>query len=145
MNTKEVDKSLVLRKPTMMEPHGGGPRFAKDSAEFKTLRAWIGAGAPLGDAETPTLQKLEVRPAYHVLQGLNEKQRLLVTAIYSDDTREDVTGKAVYTSNDESILKVDRAGVVTPAGGNGDAAFMVRYGGQVAVAVLGATDRKSVV
>ncbi|MBI3698062.1 MAG: DUF1553 domain-containing protein [Acidobacteria bacterium] len=139
VNTKEVDKSLALRKPTMTETHGGGPRFAKDSTEYKTLRAWIEAGAPYGDAETPVLAKLEVLPSYRVLQSMKEKQRLLVAAIYSDGAQEDVTGKAVYTSNDESILKVDRAGVAAPGGGNGDAAFMVRYGGQVAVAVLGAT------
>src|SRR5919198_1565546 len=33
VNTKEPLKSLVLLKPTMSVPHGGGPRFKKDSAE----------------------------------------------------------------------------------------------------------------
>ncbi|HYM11655.1 MAG TPA: Ig-like domain-containing protein, partial [Bryobacterales bacterium] len=139
VNTKDIDKSLVLLKPTFQIAHGGGLRFPKDSPEYKTLRAWIEAGAPFGEKETPVLAKLEVRPGYRVLTGAQQKQRLLVTAIYSDGTREDVTPKAVYTSNDDAILKVDRVGVATPAGGNGDAAIMVRYGGQVAVAVLGAT------
>jgi hypothetical protein len=139
VNTKDADKSLVLLKPTFQIAHGGGLRFPKDSAEYKTLRAWIEAGAPFGDKATPVLAKLEVRPGYRVLTSAQQKQRLLVTAIYSDGTREDVTPKAVYTSNDDAILKVDRAGIAMPAGGNGDAAIMVRYGGQVSEAVLGAT------
>lgn len=139
VNTKEIDESLALLKPTMSVPHGGGPRFGKDSAEYKTLRAWVEAGAPFGDNDTPGLSRIEVRPGYRVLHGVNEKQRLLVTAIYSDGTREDVTRKAVYNSNDEAILKVDRAGLAAPTGGNGDAAIMVRYGGKVSVATMGAT------
>lgn len=139
VNTKDVDQSLALLKPTMTVPHGGGPRFTKDSAEYRTLRAWMEAGAPFGDPGTPALSKLEVGPSYRVLRSEDQKQRLLVTVIYSDGTREDVTGKAVYSSNDEAILKVDRSGLVSPAGGTGDAAIMVRYGGQVSVAVLGAT------
>jgi len=139
VNSKAPLESLALRKPTMTEPHGGGPRFTKDSAEYKTLLAWIQAGAPFGDKDTPTIARLEVRPGYRVLYRKDEKQPLLVAALYSDGTREDVTAKTVYSANDEAILKVDQAGIVTPTGGAGDAAILVRYGGQVAAAVLGAT------
>src|SRR5262249_23847586 len=139
VNTKDIDQSLALLKPTMTVAHGGGPRFGKDSDEYKTLRAWVEAGAPFGEADVPLPSKLEVRPAYRVLTRPNEKQHFLVTAIYSDGTREDVTRKAIYNSNDEAVLKVDRTGAATAAGGNGDAAVMIRYGGKFAVAVLGAT------
>jgi len=139
VNVEDPLASLVLRKPTFTEPHGGGPRFTKDSSEYRTLLGWIQAGAPFGDAAAPSLSKVEVGPGYRVLASKAQKQRLLITAVYSDGTREDVTGKAVYTSNDESILKVDGTGAVSPAGGNGDAAILVRYGGQVSAAVLGAT------
>ena len=139
VNTKDVDQSLALRKPTMMETHGGGQRFTQESSEYRTLRAWIEAGAPYGEPDTPAVARLEVAPGYRVLHGQGQKQRLLATAVYSDGTREDVSGRAVYSSNDEAVLKVDRAGAVTPAGGVGDAAILVRYGGQVAAAVLGAT------
>src|SRR5439155_1816857 len=139
VNTRNIDQSLALRKPTMTEKHGGGYRFGADSVQYKMLRAWIAAGAPFGDKDAPALRLIEIAPAYRVLQSTGERQQLLVTALYSDGSREDVTRLAVYSSNDESILKVDGAGVVAPAGGNGDAPILVRYGGQVAVAVLGAT------
>jgi hypothetical protein len=139
VDTKEPLKSLVLLKPTMSVAHGGGPRFKKDSAEYKTLLAWIEAGAPYGDKDAPVMTRLLVSPGYRVLQKMDENQPLTATVVYSDGQREDVTRRAVFSSNDESILKVDRAGVVTPGGGNGDAAIMVRYAGQFAAAVLGAT------
>src|SRR5207247_1956537 len=96
VNTKEPLQSLALRKPTMTEPHGGGPRFSKDSVQYQTLLEWIEAGAPYGDKETPVLSKLEAWPGYRVLQSPDQKQRLLIMAIYSDGTHEDVTAKAVY-------------------------------------------------
>lgn len=139
VNLQEPAQSLVLQKPAMIVPHGGGPRFKKESSEYKTLSAWIEAGAPYGDKDAPALTRLEVTPGYRVLTRMAEKQPLAVTAVYSDGTREEVTRRAVFSSNDESILKVDRSGVVTPGGGNGDAAIMVRYGGQFAAPVLGAT------
>ncbi|MEO7653376.1 MAG: DUF1549 domain-containing protein, partial [Bryobacteraceae bacterium] len=139
VNTKDPALSLIVLKPTMSVAHAGGPRFKKDSHEYKTLLAWIEAGALLGDKDAPVITKLEVAPGYRVLQSISEKQQLTVTAVYSDGVREDVTPRAVYTSNDDSILKIDRAGLATPAGGNGDAALMVRYGGHFAARVLGAT------
>src|SRR4029453_7723756 len=139
VDTKEPLKSLVLLKPTMSVEHGGGPRFKKYSAEYKALLTWIEAGAPYGDRDAPVITQLLVSPGYRVLQNMNEKQPLNVTIVYSDGKREDVTSRAIFSSNDESVLKVDRAGVVTLGGANGDAAIMVRYAGQFAAAVLGAT------
>ena len=46
---------------------------------------------------------------------------------------------AVYSSNDEAVLKVNPRGVVQPQGATGDAAIMIRYAGQFASAVFGAT------
>ena len=42
----DPEASLLLRKATGRTPHGGGPRLAADSAEYRTLLAWIAAGAP---------------------------------------------------------------------------------------------------
>src|SRR5216683_2463114 len=41
VDTKDPLKSLALLKPTMTVAHGGGPRFKKESPEYKTLLAWI--------------------------------------------------------------------------------------------------------
>jgi hypothetical protein len=74
-----------------------------------------------------------------VLRDAPTNVQIAATAIYSDGSREDVTPMAVYSSNDEGVLKVNAAGLVTPQGGTGDAAIMVRYAGQFAAAVYGAT------
>lgn len=139
VDLQNADSSLLLRKPTMQLAHGGGPRFKKDSQHYQMLRAWIAAGAPLGDPNAPKLARLDVQPGYKVLRDLKTTVPMSVTAIFSDGSRENVTSMAVYASNDEAILKASTKGVVTPQGGTGDAAIMVRYAGQFGAAVFGAT------
>src|SRR5579863_8159813 len=68
VNLQKLDESLVLRKPTMQTPHGGGVRFKKDSRHYQMLRAWIEAGAPFGDQSAPKLASLEVAPPYRVVR-----------------------------------------------------------------------------
>ena len=131
--------AIILKKPSMTVPHGGGQRFKKDSWQYKTLEDWLAAGAPYGDASAPLLDRIEAGPAYRVLRKQNETQPLTVTAIFSDGSREDVTPMSVYTSNDDSVLKVDAKGVASAAGATGDAAVMIRYAGKAAAVVLGAT------
>lgn len=139
IDLNNVDTSLLLRKPTMQVAHGGGPRFRKDSPHYQLLRAWIAAGAPFGDEAAPKLTHLSVSPGYRVLRDPKVTVPLQVTAHYSDNSQEDVTGMAVYSSNDETVLKVDARGRVSPQGATGDAAIMIRYAGQFAAAVFGAT------
>ena len=40
-NRAEPGRSLMLAKPTQEVPHGGGLRFEKDSAYYKTIYEWI--------------------------------------------------------------------------------------------------------
>ena len=42
----DPEQSLFLGKATGRVPHGGGPRLAAGSAEYRTLLDWIRAGAP---------------------------------------------------------------------------------------------------
>ncbi len=44
------EQSLLLRKMTGQMPHGGGARIAAGSGDYETVRAWIAAGLPFGDA-----------------------------------------------------------------------------------------------
>ncbi|MFN7921319.1 MAG: DUF1553 domain-containing protein [Bryobacteraceae bacterium] len=139
VNTKNVDESLLLKKPTMQVTHGGGPRFKKDSRHYQVLRAWIAAGARFGDKDAPTLRNLEVAPGYRVLARKGETMQLKVTAVYSDGTKDDVTALSIFSSNDDSVLKVSPTGLVNAEGATGDAALMVRYAGKFAGPVYGAT------
>ncbi len=139
VNVGNIDESLILRKPTLTLEHGGGLRFRKDSREYRLFRGWIEAGAPFGHPEAPRLTRLDVAPPYRVLRAKARAIPMKVTAVYSDGSREDVSGMAVYSSNDDSVLKVSPRGVVTAAGATGDAGIMIRYAGKFAAAVYGAS------
>ena len=62
---KNPEKSLLLTKPTMISPHGGGKRFDTDSEDYKTILEWVKSGAPYGaegSESEPKLARLEVYP-----------------------------------------------------------------------------------
>ncbi len=46
VNFLEPEQSLLLKKPTLQVPHGGGRRMKLGSIEFETFAAWIASGAP---------------------------------------------------------------------------------------------------
>src|SRR5205823_10446426 len=68
-----------------------------------------------------------------LLVGPKATQRLVVTATLSAGSTEDVTGKAIYSTNDDSVADVSPEGLVT-AKAPGETAIMIRHLGQVAVA-----------
>ncbi|MCS6858805.1 MAG: DUF1549 and DUF1553 domain-containing protein [Abditibacteriales bacterium] len=131
VNRALPDASLLLRKATMQIPHGGGRRFDKDSYEYQVLREWIAAGCPGPKATDPQVVKLEVFPAERTM-SLNDTQRLVVRATYERGIVEDVTHKALLSTNNDGIATVSPDGVVT-AVGKGFTAIMVRYQGQANV------------
>jgi len=131
VNRSLPDESLILRKATLQTPHGGGLRFDKDSREYQVLREWIAAGCPGPKATDPQVIKLEVFPAERTM-SLNDKQQLVVRATYERGIVEDVTNKALLSTNNDGIATVSPQGVVT-AVGKGFTAIMVRYQGQATV------------
>ena len=52
----------MLAKPTQQVPHGGGLRFEKDSAYYKTIYEWIAQGVPFGDPAKDNVVALDVEP-----------------------------------------------------------------------------------
>ncbi len=51
VNRIEPNKSLVLLKPTLAVPHGGGQKLEVGSPDYRLLAEWIAAGRP---ARNPT-------------------------------------------------------------------------------------------
>lgn len=139
VNRDQPDESLMLRKPSMKVAHGGGLRFKPDSREYKLIRAWIAAGAPFGDPNAPQLVRIEAAPPYRVLRSKGESLQIQVEAVFSDNSREDVTSTAIYSSNDDSVIKAGPDGKLTAEGATGDAAILIRYAGKFAAPVYGAT------
>ena len=122
------ERSLLLLKPTMQTPHGGGKRLAKDSVEYQTLLAWIQGGAPGPVKDEAEVVKLHVYPLRRIGQpGMSQQLRAI--AEYADGRRRDVTALARYDSLDDGVLTVSGTGLVTTVG-KGQAAAMIRYEGQ---------------
>lgn len=126
------DSSLLLTKPSGRDPHGGGVRLPINRPEYQLLKRWIQAGAPRAIPGTPGLSHVTIEPTAKVM-AFGEQQPLRVTAHYDDSSTRDVTGMAVYQSNDDPIASVDENGIVTAGEIMGEAAVMARYSGHFAI------------
>jgi hypothetical protein len=126
------DASLLLTKAVASVPHGGGKKLEVDSHEYRILRRWIASGMPRGRAEDPTLARIEIHPQGRVLTRA-QTQQVQVTAVFTDNSRRDVTRWAQYESNDVEVAEVAPGGRVTARDLAGQAAIMARYQGLVTV------------
>lgn len=136
IDLKNPEKSILLTKPAMITPHGGGKRFDKDSEDYKTIAAWIQNGAPFGEASAgPKLTRLSTFPALAMIPA-EGKHRLLVTAHFSDGHTEDFTHQVLYSSNDGEVASVNGDGIVN-AKRQGETAILIRAAGQLASVGVG--------
>ncbi len=126
----EPSRSLLLRKPTLTVPHGGGQKLQVGSDDFKALADWIAAGAPGPSASDARIQALRVEPPSAVLKPKDTLQ-VVVRAAYSDGHVEDVTRWAKYSSTEDLVAGVDNDGKVKVAG-YGEAAITVWFSNLVA-------------
>src|SRR4051812_30581232 len=92
--------SLLLSKPLMRVPHKGGRRLNPGTPEYRTLLAWVAAGAPGPTGKEPVLDGLAIEPAGKTYAP-DESQALAVRAHYSDGSTRDVTALALFKSNEE--------------------------------------------
>jgi hypothetical protein len=126
INPENPRKSLLLKKPMMDVPHGGGHRLRQTDAAYGLLLKWIEQGARADSPGTAECVGLEVRPTNTVLRSPVRDQQLHVLARYSDDSIRDVTELVVYSSSDKSIAEVEERGLVRGLR-RGESAITVRY------------------
>jgi len=131
ISRSDPEESLLLNKAVGGANHGGGTRFTADSAEYRTLRDWIAAGAP-GPATPDPIQRLDVFPGARTLV-VGQTQRYRVVATTQSGRTRDVTAQTLFSSADGGLLKVERDGTAT-AVAPGEGAVVVRYGGAFTVA-----------
>jgi hypothetical protein len=123
--------SLLLKKPLRTVPHGGGTRISEGDEHHRVLMDWIKAGAPGPRDGEANLVRIEVFPKAALLKPKDTLQ-VIVQAVYSDGSMEDVTRWARFSSSEELVAGVDEDGVVKVAG-HGEAAIVVHHGNKVAV------------
>ncbi len=125
------EHSLLLTKPSGAVPHGGGIRIRAGTAEYETLRAWVAAGAPFGDASAAHVESIRVEPAERVLPAKG-RQQLRVIARWSDGREADVTAFAKFQVNNSALGGASVTGLVTVGDTPGELAVMASYLGNVA-------------
>ena len=123
--------SLLLRKATGAVPHGGGRRITETSDDYRLLVTWIKNGASAPGPDDPVLERIEVAPEKSTMRP-TESIQLTVTGFLSDGSRRDLTGRAVYQSNEPEIADVDENGLVKTTRRNGLASVMAQCNGKIA-------------
>ena len=135
-NLVQPEESLLLKKPTMQVPHGGGHRLMVGSVYYQTLVAWLASGAPGPVKEAAVVKRVTVFPRERLVQP-DQTQQLKVIPEYSDATTRDVTSVAKFDSPDGAVLSVTSDGLVTVVG-RGQAPIMVRFEGHADIAMFAA-------
>ncbi len=126
------ERSLLLMKATGKMPHGGGVRVSMDSENYRLLLNWIRQGAAYDAESAPQLMTIEVQPSRGTVHRSSEQQ-LKAVAKYANGSERDVTGLALFESNEKSMADVSDSGLVKISDIPGKVAVMVRYQGKVAV------------
>ena len=137
IDPKEPEKSLLILKPTMTLPHGGGQRFSTESAEYQTILNWVRSGSPYGERGRENIQvtRLEVFPKEAVMDAQG-KHQLVVTAHLSNGQQEDVTHEVRYVSNNPEVVKVSSEGQVE-AVRTGETGIVISAAGHAISTVFG--------
>lgn len=126
------ENSLLVRKASGGIPHKGGVRIDASSPEYALLVQWIKQGAVYDGPSAAALTAIDVRPARGLMKP-GSSQQLKALATYADGSQRDITGLALFESNDKAMAEVSASGLVTVANIPGKVAIMVRYQGKTAV------------
>ena len=130
-------QSLLLQKPTFAMAHGGGRLIEPGSVDYETLLSWIVDGVPKSAGDGARLQRIEVFPSeFAVLDQPGSEQQIVVVGHYSDGSKEDLTRRVQYSTDDEPVLSVSPNGKVT-ARGVGEGTILVRTLGHVSAVRVG--------
>ena len=137
VDLERPEQSLLLQKPTFAIAHGGGRLIEPDGFDYKVLIDWIRAGALKSSGDGARLQRIEVFPnEFTVLEGPGSVQQLVVVGHYSDGSREDLTRRVQYSTENETVLNVSPTGKVA-AEAVGEGTILVRTLGHVTAVRVG--------
>ena len=125
VNVVDPGTSLLLAKAIAELPHEGGRRFSPHSREYQLLSRWILQGAKFDPPGAPLLQALNVTPREQTVLEPASSVQLRVEAAFSDGTRRDIAGLAVYEASSD-IASVSGTGLVQKRR-LGETTIIVRY------------------
>jgi hypothetical protein len=131
----QPEASLLLAKPLMKVPHGGGRRIKVDDFSYEVLREWIAQGCRPDPEGAAQCLKIDVYPTQRELHRPADAQQLLVLGHFSDGTVRDISKLADYLSSDDAVATVDADGLVTSRD-RGETTVLVRYQDKTATSAL---------
>jgi hypothetical protein len=121
----DVDRSVLLRKPSGQRRHRGGVRFEPDSWQYQIFRNWIAGGAKW-TAGSGALQTIRIVPDAHRFSDTNETVQLKVMAQFTDGTGEDITAFCKFDTQDDYVAEVSDLGLLRSVR-PGDTAVIISY------------------
>lgn len=127
VNLALPEESLMVTKAIGAVPHTGGKLFAKDSAAYDTLVAWIKDGAEYDQGEIAKPTGIVVEPPQVVLKGEGLETPYTVKATYSDGTDRDVTTLSSFSTSNDNSLAVEKRTGLTTSKNRGEAFVMGRF------------------
>ena len=122
--SQEPAKSLMLLKPTLAVPHGGGLKLEVGSPDYRVLADWIAVGAPAAEGRRRTRSSAWKSSRRRRAEAEGRSCRSVVRAWYCDGHAEDVTRWAKFTSSEDLVAGVDEDGR-SRSTGHGEAAIAV--------------------
>ena len=137
IDRSQPENSSLLRKASLATPHAGGRLLPKDSSDYFVILDWVKRGAPYEDRSPfrSPIVRIEVNPGEAVLDPEGKRQ-LLVTAHRADGSREDITQRVRYVSNNSEVAEVTSQGKVT-AVRPGETSVTIRAAGHNVSARIG--------
>ena len=131
ISREEPEHSLFLRKPLLEVAHRGGKRLRRESPECQILLDWIRQGAVGAIGKEASLVRLETVPNLRQMRP-KESLSLRVKATYSDGRVQDVTHRALFSTNDVALATVTEVGLVTQQRA-GETSIIAKYRDKLAV------------
>ena len=113
IDLEDPKKSLLLLKPTLSLPHGGGHQFQVNSEDYQIILNWIRKGALFEEitGNQSKILNIEVYPNELVMDRKG-KQQLLVTASMQNQIKENITEQVRYSANNPEVARVTINGQV---------------------------------
>lgn len=138
----DPSESLLLKKPLLQLPHGGGKRLKQGDSSWAILQQWIEEGCQPDPPGTAECVQVDVYPDNgRVLRlpgpaqgpeqgsassGVPATQQMRVVARFRDGTQQDVTQIASWSTSSPTVATVSPEGLVTGLD-RGQTAIVVRY------------------
>lgn len=127
LNLAIPQNSLFLTKAAGQVPHTGGKILTPESTGYRTILAWIDAGAHYDKDDIPSPISIDISPKQLVHKGSDTEARFSVRARYSDGTDRDVTPLSTFTTSNDNSVTVDSKTATATSANRGEAFIMARF------------------